>query len=108
MSEQSHPAYLSLDQHTRVGKPLSAAVKTLAEGGLSAQPVMLGHAGKIQGVVISIEQFHALRDHFEDLLDLPELRRRLAGHMEPTALEELADEFGVDLTDSDRAAGQEG
>jgi len=81
---------------------LSEIVEKLHIDGRQAHPLVFGRYNKPEAVLISVEQFLALVEHFDALLDGRELNNRLANapaddEIELSTVEDIAAEFGIDM-----------
>ncbi|KOX13685.1 type II toxin-antitoxin system Phd/YefM family antitoxin [Nocardiopsis sp. NRRL B-16309] len=74
---------------------LPAIVERLRQGGRQAQPLVFGRYNRPEAVLISAEQYLALAEYFDDLLDEPTLEERLSNapaddDLELTTVEDFA------------------
>lgn len=81
---------------------LSRIVAKLHADGEQAHPLVFGRYNKPEAVLISVEQYLALIEQFDDLLDKHELTHRLANapaddELELSTVEELAEELGIEM-----------
>ena len=81
---------------------LSEIVEKIHADGEQARPLVFGRYNKPEAVLISVEQYLALIEHFDDLLDQRELNNRLANapaddELELSTVEDLAAELGIDM-----------
>lgn len=81
---------------------LSLIVEKISVDGRHAHPLAFGRGNEPEAVLISAEQYRALVEHFDDLLDEEKLNERLANapeddELELTTVEDLAAELGIDM-----------
>jgi PHD/YefM family antitoxin component YafN of YafNO toxin-antitoxin module len=95
-------AYVSLLPRLSTRQELTETLRTIAADGLAAEPVMIGEDRDPQAVLISLEQYAALADHFDAVSSAEGIRARLeatqaAGGPVEATLADLAAAAGVEL-----------
>lgn len=81
---------------------LSLIVEKISVDGRHAHPLVFGRGNEPEAVLISAEQYRALVEYFDDLLDEEKLNGRLANapeddEMALTTVEDLAAELGIEM-----------
>ncbi|MGI5122752.1 hypothetical protein ACQEU5_24870 [Marinactinospora thermotolerans] len=96
------PRVLNPHGLTTVRDELSRIVGKLHADGLHAHPLVFGRYNRPEAVLISVEQYLILIEHFDDLLDESKLSERVASappddELELETVEDLAAELGINM-----------
>lgn len=96
------PRILNPHDLETVRENLSRIVERISADGRHAHPLAFGRGNEPEAVLISVEQYRALVEHFDDLLDEEKLNERLANAPDDDELglstvEDLAAELGIDM-----------